>query len=85
MSLASRETQRLIADRLADATRFATLAEPALRTGETDRPLRAELIRYDELYGIGAAVVDQDGGRCGRLPRPHLAAIPAVQRSRGGP
>ncbi|MBN1174136.1 MAG: HAMP domain-containing histidine kinase [Micromonosporaceae bacterium] len=60
MTLASRETQRLVADRMADAMRFASLAEPALRTGETS-DLSFELSRYGELYGIEAAVVDSDG------------------------
>ncbi|MEV0128295.1 HAMP domain-containing sensor histidine kinase [Dactylosporangium sp. NPDC050688] len=59
LSIAGRDTQRLVADRLADVTRFATLAEPALRAGETG-PLQAELQRYDEVYGIAAFVVDQD-------------------------
>ncbi|UWZ35029.1 HAMP domain-containing histidine kinase [Dactylosporangium roseum] len=59
MTLAARDTQRLVADRLADATRFATLAEPALRANDT-KEMTDELIRYDELYGIAAVVVDQD-------------------------
>lgn len=59
LSIAGRDTQRLVADRLADVTRFATLAEPALRAGETAQ-LRVELQRYDEVYGIAAIVVDQD-------------------------
>ncbi|GGM04950.1 MULTISPECIES: sensor histidine kinase [Micromonospora] len=59
LTLASRETDRVRADRLADATRFASLAGPALRDGATG-PLGGELASYDELYGIGAAVVDRD-------------------------
>nr|WP_204343085.1 HAMP domain-containing sensor histidine kinase [Micromonospora terminaliae] len=58
-TLATRETERVRADRLADATRFASLAGPALRGG-TPGPLDAELAAYDDLYGIGAAVVDRD-------------------------
>ncbi|MET8085450.1 HAMP domain-containing sensor histidine kinase [Micromonospora sp. NPDC005237] len=61
VTLASRETERVRADRLADATRFASLAGPALRGGEPG-PIGAELRSYDELYGIGAAVVDRDRG-----------------------
>ncbi|WP_238014969.1 HAMP domain-containing sensor histidine kinase [Dactylosporangium sp. AC04546] len=61
-NIAGRDTQRLVADRLADATRFATLAEPALRANETAE-MSAELVRYDELYGITAIVVDQDTHR----------------------
>jgi signal transduction histidine kinase len=60
VTMAGRDTQRLIADRLADATRFATLAEPALRTGEIEA-LRSELITYEQVYGIAAAVIDEDG------------------------
>jgi signal transduction histidine kinase len=60
ITIAGRDTQRLVADRLADATRFATLAEPALRSGESEA-LQSELATYDELYGIAAVVVDQDG------------------------
>ncbi|MFF4878520.1 MULTISPECIES: ATP-binding protein [unclassified Micromonospora] len=59
VTLASRETEQVRADRLADATRFASLAGPALRGGGPG-PLEAELRSYDELYGIGAAVVDRD-------------------------
>jgi signal transduction histidine kinase len=62
ITIAGRDTQRLVADRLADATRFATLAEPALRTNEIDT-LHSELATYDEVYGISAAVVDQDGNQ----------------------
>ncbi|SCL23920.1 Signal transduction histidine kinase [Micromonospora rhizosphaerae] len=58
-TLATRETDRVRADRLADATRFASLAGPALRGGVVG-PLDSELGAYDELYGIGAAVVDRD-------------------------
>ncbi|MEV1328668.1 HAMP domain-containing sensor histidine kinase [Micromonospora costi] len=59
ITLATRETDRVRADRLADATRFASLAGPALRGGSTG-PLESELRSYDDLYGIGAAVVDRD-------------------------
>ncbi|MFV2100807.1 ATP-binding protein [Micromonospora sp. LOL_024] len=60
VTLTTRETERVRADRLADATRFASLAGPALRGG-TIGPLTNELDSYHELYGIGAAVVDRDG------------------------
>jgi signal transduction histidine kinase len=58
-TLASRETEQVRADRLADATRFASLAGPALRGGGPG-PLDGELTSYDDLYGIGAAVIDRD-------------------------
>ena len=60
VAVASRDTQTLFIDQLNDTARFASLAEPALRSGELGT-LRAELTRYDGLYGIAAAIVDQDG------------------------
>lgn len=60
VAVAVRSTQTLFIDQLNDTARFASLAEPALRTGKMVN-LRAELTRYDSLYGIAAAVVDQDG------------------------
>lgn len=59
VTFAARETQTVFIDRLNDAARFASLAEPAMRTGETVT-LQAELERYHELYGIDVAVVDRD-------------------------
>ncbi|MCW3815002.1 HAMP domain-containing histidine kinase [Micromonospora sp. DR5-3] len=59
-TLATRETDRVRADRLADASRFASLGGPALRGGGAG-PLDGELAAYDDLYGIGAALVDRDG------------------------
>jgi signal transduction histidine kinase len=59
MTVASRETDRAVADRLADATRFASLAAPAVRSGDL-AALNDELRRYQELYGIGTLLVDQD-------------------------
>ncbi len=58
-STATRDTQAVFIDQLNDTARFASLAEPALRSGETVM-LEAELIRYDELYGVGAAVLDMN-------------------------
>ncbi|RZT77469.1 signal transduction histidine kinase [Micromonospora violae] len=58
-TMAGRETERVRADRLADATRFASLAGPALRDGGPG-PIEAELSSYDDLYEIGAAIVDRD-------------------------
>lgn len=59
IALTNRETQQVVADRLADATRFASLAAPAMRSGELDS-LVAELGRYHDLYGIATVLVDQD-------------------------
>jgi signal transduction histidine kinase len=52
--------QTLFVDRVSDTSRFASIAQQ----GDTDDDLplvRAELARYDELYGIAAAVLDTDG------------------------
>ncbi|GIF68754.1 two-component sensor histidine kinase [Asanoa ishikariensis] len=57
--MSGRTTQALLADRLADATRFAALAAPAIRGGDL-APVAAELGRYHELYGIDVIVVDQN-------------------------
>jgi signal transduction histidine kinase len=59
VNLAARRTEQTVLDRDVDATRFASLADPALRTGELVT-LRAELQRYYDLYGIEAAVLDRD-------------------------
>jgi signal transduction histidine kinase len=60
IGFAARSTQNLFIDQLNDTARFASLTEPALRTGEMVT-LRAELTRYDDLYGIAAAVIDRNG------------------------
>src|SRR2546430_9642399 len=59
-NVAAGRTQSMVIDRNVDAARFASLADPALRTGETIT-LTDELRRYYELYGIPAAVSDRDG------------------------
>jgi signal transduction histidine kinase len=59
-SYTTARSQRLYIDRLGDTSRFAALAEPVLTSRRTT-VLRAELIRYRELYGVSVAVVDPDG------------------------
>jgi signal transduction histidine kinase len=59
-AVAERETQTTYLDRLADVSRFATLAETALTSGRTEA-LQDELSRYDQLYGIPVTLV-QPGG-----------------------
>ncbi|QFZ22519.1 sensor histidine kinase [Saccharothrix syringae] len=58
-AVAQRESQETYLDRLADAGRFASLAENALASDRLTA-LREELVRYDELYGIAAALVGTD-------------------------
>jgi signal transduction histidine kinase len=59
-ALAGRAAQSMYIDRLNDTARFTSLAEPAIRTGRTET-LQAELRRYDDSFGIGAAVIGRDG------------------------
>lgn len=90
ITIAGYQGQRLFVDRQADTARFASLAEPALRTGET-AALSVELQRYDELFGIAAAVVARDGGLvlasragldpAGELLREHVDAALSGQRA----
>lgn len=75
-TVAARQTQAMFIDQLNDTARFASLAEPALRTGETVT-LSAELSRYDELFGVGAAVLDISG-------RPVVISRPSLPLSRPG-
>ncbi|KAA2258736.1 HAMP domain-containing histidine kinase [Solihabitans fulvus] len=58
-AVVQRETQLTYLDRLGDAGRFASLAENALASGHTGA-LREELARYDDLYGVPAALVSPD-------------------------
>jgi hypothetical protein len=60
VTFAAHNTQAMFIDRLNDTARFASLAESPLCSGRTDS-LRTELVRYDALYGIGAAVADRSG------------------------
>jgi signal transduction histidine kinase len=60
VTIAVRETQEVFIDRQADTTRFASLAEPAMRTGQTIA-LRDQLAAYDALFGVPSAVINRDG------------------------
>jgi signal transduction histidine kinase len=77
VTLAARDAQAMFIDRTADTARFASLAEPALRTGRVE-VLAAELRAYDAMFGIAAAVVARDG-RLAIASRPGLdLASPAL-------
>ncbi|WP_158842970.1 sensor histidine kinase [Saccharothrix deserti] len=58
-AVVQRESQETYLDRLGDASRFASLAENALASDRL-KALREELIRYDRLYGISAALIGTD-------------------------
>ena len=60
VTLTARINQAAFIDRLNDTERFASLAEPALRTGRL-AALEAEFRQYDEVYGIAVAVVTRTG------------------------
>jgi signal transduction histidine kinase len=70
VTLAARDAQAMFIDRTADTARFASLAEPALRTGRVEA-LAAELRAYDAMFGIATAVVARDG-RLAIASRPGL-------------
>lgn len=58
--VASSEQQRLFLDRLTVTSRLASLAQRPLLDGNPDT-LSEVLQRYEQVYGLTAAVVDQDG------------------------
>lgn len=60
ITVASRDTQTMLIDRVNDTARFASLAEPALRTGRTSA-LQAQLRLYERLFGIGVVILGRDG------------------------
>lgn len=60
ITIASRNAQEMFIDRLNDTARFASLAEPAIRTDYKDA-LLVELQQYDAMFGIAAAVAGRDG------------------------
>lgn len=60
ISEAARQTQTVYIDRQGDTARFASIAEPALRTGQIVA-LQAEFDVYRSIYGSDAAVVNRAG------------------------
>jgi signal transduction histidine kinase len=60
LAYSSHRTGRLLLDRRADATRFAELADQAVRDGDSTA-LAAEIARYAALYGAAVRVRDRDG------------------------
>ncbi|HEV2088389.1 MAG TPA: HAMP domain-containing protein, partial [Cryptosporangiaceae bacterium] len=60
VTFAERASQDAFITQLTDTTRFATLAESALRDDRSDA-LAFELRRHDQLYGVAVMVVDADG------------------------
>ncbi|TDP89190.1 sensor histidine kinase [Labedaea rhizosphaerae] len=60
-SVAQSEQQRLFVDRLTDTSRFASVAQRPL-TEDRAAPLRDQLRRYTEVYGIEVAVFNRETG-----------------------
>ncbi|MFK4186857.1 sensor histidine kinase [Streptomyces sparsogenes] len=62
LAYSSHRTGRLLLERRADATRFAELADQAIRDGDTSG-LVQEVSRYHQLYGTAVEIRDRDGKR----------------------
>jgi len=77
-NVAASRTQAVVIDRNADAARLASLADPALRTGET-QTLTDELDRYYDLFDITAAVADRDGRLVASTGDPQVFDTPQVR------
>ncbi|XVQ15234.1 ATP-binding protein [Spirillospora sp. CA-255316] len=76
LAYSSHRTGRLLLDRRADATRFAELADQAVREGDLSG-LTAEITRYAGLYGAAVRVRGRDGAvlaEAGAMPGDDRAA-----------
>ncbi|WP_432014638.1 sensor histidine kinase [Streptomyces cucumeris] len=62
LAYSSHRTGKLLLERRADATRFAELADQAIREGDT-AGLAQEVSRYHSLYGTAVEIRDRDGAR----------------------
>jgi signal transduction histidine kinase len=61
ISYAQRQRQQLYVDRLGDTAYFASLANTVLSSGQGAKGLQAEMARFDEVYGVAVAIVDNTG------------------------
>lgn len=69
---AAAQQQSVVVDRIDDTTRFAGLAQYLPSAGGDDdqmETLRAELLRYQQLYGIKVGVFDRNGTPIAIAPR----------------
>jgi signal transduction histidine kinase len=86
-SLADRHQQDMFLDRLGDTARFASLAGQASGPDDLDL-LREDLVRYGEVYGSAAAVLDRDGvtmvGSGGRIPLRDAEVVRRVDTAEAG-
>jgi signal transduction histidine kinase len=60
-SLAAGPQQALFAERLRDATRFASAAAQLAGSPATDAALRDDVARYGDVYGVATALVGESG------------------------
>ncbi|MFF3560388.1 sensor histidine kinase [Streptomyces sp. NPDC002574] len=62
-SLAAAQQQRVVVDRIDDTARFAALAQYVNTDtgGEREGTLKADLLQYQQVYGIRAGVFGRDG------------------------
>ncbi|WP_432926534.1 sensor histidine kinase [Microbispora sp. CA-135349] len=79
IATAGEATRELYIDRLADTARFAELGEPALRTSRL-RGVADEMTRYNELFGIQAALLNRYGEVVASAPLA-LRMTPAMRAS----
>src|SRR5690348_9633348 len=58
-NVAAGHTDEMVLDRLLDANRIASIAEPALREGRLEG-ITAGLEQYNRVYGVSAAVANRE-------------------------
>ncbi|SDQ36313.1 sensor histidine kinase KdpD [Quadrisphaera sp. DSM 44207] len=75
VTTATRQTQEVYLDRLADGSRFAALTGEVLQTGQRE-PLASELQRYEQVYGITATALGPGGAVLAGSPPPALGPEP---------
>ncbi|WP_410642959.1 sensor histidine kinase [Amycolatopsis sp. lyj-346] len=83
-SIAAGAQQDLFLDRLTDTARFASLAQRPLLDNKPGL-IEPDLTRYNEVYGVQAAVVDQDGKLFASSLGPSAARIDLKDERISGP
>jgi signal transduction histidine kinase len=83
-SIAAGAQQDLFLDRLTDTARFASLAQRPLLDNKPGL-INPDLVRYNDVYGVQVAVVDQDGKLFASSLGPDAARIDLKSERIGGP
>jgi signal transduction histidine kinase len=78
-SLANGREQALYVDRLQDASRFASIVQHASSASD-EAALHDDLVRYGDVYGVTAALVDQSAQPVASAGRPLDLGAPATRR-----